>query len=202
MSAVPGTKGYEKVIEAFSQVSSSLEFADVNRDFLHLLPAPPANVLDAGAGVGQNSAAMSELGHFVVAVEPLEEFLVIARANYSHLNIEWINDSLPSLNSLGSKDKKFDFILLAGVWHHLCVVERRECIQRFAHVINPGGICAISLRNGPAGAGKHVFPVSCVELADYATEFGFKVVLQIENQVSKLPNKSDVMWSRVALEKI
>ena len=64
-----------------------------------------------------------------------------------------------------------------------------------------GGICAISLRNGPAGSGTHVFPTSCAELFEYAREYGFQVVFHAENQPSIMPNKKSVTWSRVALQK-
>ncbi|MFT5692062.1 MAG: hypothetical protein ACI92E_001393 [Oceanicoccus sp.] len=94
------------------------------------------------------------------------------------------------------------FILMDGVWHHLSVLERRECIQRFSSILSEGGICAISLRSGPEGAGKHILPVFDDELIDYANEFGFHVVMHLENQASKMPNKLGATWSRVALKKL
>ncbi|MBO2621146.1 class I SAM-dependent methyltransferase [Shewanella algae] len=202
LSNVLGTRGYEKVVESFTEASLVLDFKEVNRDFLHLLPKSPAKVLDAGSGVGQNSAALSEEGYSVVAIEPLQEFLDIAKNQFSHLNVEWINDSLPDMKTILGNKEKFDFILMDGVWHHLSNDERRECIYNFSRITHKGGICAISLRNGPAGAGSHIFPAPVNEIAELAKEYGFKVVLQKEGQKSKMPNKPNVIWSRVALEKV
>ncbi len=199
---VAGTKGYEKVVESFAEVSFKLEFEDINRDFLTFLPPTVSRVLDAGCGVGQNSAALAKLGYDVVAVEPLPEFLDKAVSNYRGLNVCWLEDSLPNLKNVNVDDGLFNFILLDGVWHHLNAEERRECIKRFSSLMLNGGICAISLRNGPAGSGTHVFPTSCAELFEYAREYGFQVVFHAENQPSIMPNKKSVTWSRVALQKI
>ncbi|WP_340681134.1 class I SAM-dependent methyltransferase [Paraglaciecola sp.] len=202
MSLVLGTKGYETVIEAFTESSCKLNFEEINADFLQFLPHVPALVLDAGSGVGQNSAALAERGYSVVSVEPLNDFHQIAKSTYKDMDITWINDSLPKLEKVDVSEGLFDFVLIDGVWHHLSMLERRECIQRLAAIINVGGVCAISLRNGPAGAGKHIFSTCNDELVDYANEFGFQVILLLENQSSKIPNKPNVMWSRIALKKL
>lgn len=202
MSIVPGTKGYEKVVEAFSEASFKLDFEKINSDFLQFLPQAPARVLDAGSGVGQNSSALAKRGYSVVSVEPLNDFHQIAKSKYQDLNIRWVNDSLPKLEKVDGCEGLFDFVLIDGVWHHLSKEERRECIQRLAEIVSVGGVCAISLRNGPAGAGKHVFSTCNDELVTYANEFGFQVVLILENQSSKMPNKPNVIWSRAALKRL
>ncbi|MEM9818686.1 MAG: hypothetical protein AAF827_20070 [Cyanobacteria bacterium P01_D01_bin.6] len=53
--------------------------------------------MDAGAGAGPNAAALTRLGHSVMAVEPLPDLL----AAYRELSA-WLNDSLPTLQHLGS----------------------------------------------------------------------------------------------------
>ena len=199
---VPGTSGYEKAITAFTEASLALSFEEINAEFLPLLPSAPARVLDAGSGVGQNSAMLANRGYSVVSVEPLFEFHQIAKAKFSDLGITWINDSLPKLEKIDVSSGLFDFVLIDGVWHHLTTTERKACIQRLSAIIQIGGVCAISLRNGPAGVGKHVFSTHCDELIGYAEEFGFKFILVSENQPSKMKNKPDVFWSRVALQKL
>ena len=149
MKNAPGTTGYEKVVEAFTEASLKLDFSEIHKEFFELLPPLPARVLDAGSGVGQNAAVFSRRGYEVVAVEPLPEFLEVARSTFPDLNIKWVHDSLPLLDKLKNDDETFDFGLMDGVWHHLNQQERRECIKRFSELLNPGGICAISLRNGP-----------------------------------------------------
>ncbi|KID57240.1 methyltransferase type 11 [Pseudoalteromonas luteoviolacea] len=198
---VAGTFGYESDIQTFAEASFGLKFENINQDFLPFLPGKGSRVLDAGCGVGQNAAALAKLGYEVVAVEPLTAFLDKAKARYKGSSVEWLEDSLPDLELLDNSKYTFDFILLDGVWHHLNSQERKRCVNRLYELLTPNGVCAISLRNGPAGLGKHVFPASCDELLGLARVYGLKVVFQAQNQPSKMPNKQDVVWSRVALRK-
>lgn len=201
MTDIAGTRGYETAISIFTEASLALDFDEINADFLDYLPQNTGKVLDAGAGVGQNSAALARRGYAVTAVEPLPAFLDIARQTHPEPGIRWLNDSLPHLNRLETEEDSFDFILLDGVWHHLSIQEREVCIKRFAQLLQKGGICAMSLRNGPAGVGKHVFPTDTKALAHVARSSGFDVIVARDNQPSKMAHKPGVVWSRVALKK-
>lgn len=199
--SVPGTQGYLAAIERFSAASLNLSFAEINQDFLPLMPAAPARVLDLGAGVGQNAAALTRLGYQVTAVEPLAAFLAIAKAQFDDLAIHWLQDSLPELTCLDNAAGEFELILLDGVWHHLAPEQRPLCLQRFAQLLKPAGICAISLRNGPPGVGTHVFETCSEQLCQLAGQYGLEVLLRLDNQASKMAAKPEVFWSRVALAK-
>lgn len=202
MREVLGTSGYEDVVDQFAEASFELSFEDINQDFLAFLPQKPARILDAGSGVGQNAAALSRLGYDVTAVEPMLAFVQIAKRKFQDLDVVWLQDRLPQLETLESDSNSYDFILIDGVWHHLNPDERRECIKRMSSLLKQGGICCISLRNGPAGAGKHIFPTSNEEVSQFANEFGFRMLLNLKNQPSKMKNKENVIWSRVAIEKL
>ena len=195
--SVVGTQGYENSVDSFASASFNLKFDEINADFLKFLPNS-GRILDAGCGVGQNSAFFSKKGYEVVALEPLPEFLDLAKSKYSDLNITWLNDSLPKLEEV---DGLFDFILVDGVWHHLNFEERIIALERFADLLQAGGICAISLQNGPAGAGTHIFPTSIEEIEEKFEELGLELVFKVTNQPSKMPNKEKVVWSRIALRK-
>ncbi|MBE9103156.1 class I SAM-dependent methyltransferase [Vacuolonema iberomarrocanum] len=197
MDSVSGTRGYEDVIDAFIEVSQALDFAEINKDFLDFLPPIPSCVLDAGAGAGQNAAALARMGYSVVAVEPFAAFLDAGRSHYKDLNITWIQDSLPLLQTLGDSSEPFDFILVDGVWHHLDEEERERCMARFSTLLSKGGVCAMSLRHGPAGAGKHVFPTDGQKTALLARRYGLRVALHLTNQPSKMRNKPGVTWTRM-----
>ncbi|MBO9492144.1 class I SAM-dependent methyltransferase [Endozoicomonas sp. G2_1] len=199
---VAGTLGYEKAIDSFIKNSLALDFAEINQDFLPFLPSIPSRVLDIGAGVGQNSAALANLGYDVVATEPLEVFRQLAKEHYLGIKVNWLNDSLPKLENVSVDLVPFSFVLLDGVWHHLDYQERRESIRKLSEIMLKDGILAVSLRNGPAGAGKHVFPTTNEELIGYGNEYGFEVRLNMTNQPSKMPNKEHVIWSRVVLQKL
>lgn len=201
MNPVTGTLGYEDVVESFISTSQALDFAQINEDFLRFLPDSPGLILDAGAGAGQNAAALARAGHSVVAAEPFLPFLQAARTSYGDLGITWLHDSLPLLQELAHPAGSFDFILVDGVWHHLNESERAASLERFAFLLKSGGHCALSLRNGPPGGGKHVFPTDSHATISLARRHGFLVTLHLENQPSKIPSKTQVTWSRLLLTK-
>ena len=201
MSAVSGTNGYERYISQFVTGSQALNFEEINRDFLPYLPVTPSNVLDAGCGAGQNAAALSRLGHFVTAVEPMPAFLDAARAKYAGLEIVWIEDSLPAISSLESVSAEFDFILIDGVWHHLDNGERDLALAKVATLLTYGGRCALSLRNGPAGMGTHVFPTDVETTIRAAQAQGLRSVFTVEDQPSILKGKVGVTWARIVVQK-
>lgn len=201
MNFVLGTKGYKDAIEEFTDVSLSLKFTDINAEFLPYIPKAKSKILDLGAGIGQNSAALAQLGHEVVSVEPLQEFLDIAKRNFKSPNITWINDSLPSLDKLNGLEGTFDFILIDGVWQHLDSNERCSALNKISRLLNKGGQCALSLRHGPAGAGTHVFPTCVKEVNRQALINKLVCSTLSQKKPSKLPNKSSVTWSRVLVRK-
>lgn len=201
MNFVPGTRGYEASVRSFADASRMLEFDEVCKDFLAFLPLASARVVDIGAGVGQNSAALAEMGHFVVAVEPLGQLLSIARASCSHPQITWLQDSLPLLRRLPPENQPFEFILVEAVWHHLDEVERVRALKSLASLLEPAGRCALSLRNGPPGIGTHVFPTETENTLEQAKRQGMECTFLAENLPSILPHKEDVTWTRIVLQK-
>lgn len=201
MSEVRGTTGYKEAIESFANASLALDFDDINHEFLPFIPKSTSKVIDLGSGVGQNSAALAKAGHQVIAIEPLLEFIHIAKANFTSTNITWINDSLPMLNSLIGCNGEFDFILVDGVWHHLSPQERIETIAQVSRLLTSNGTCAISLRSGPPGAGTHVFPTSIEEISELAEGNNAECTVLTHDTPSKMKNKPQVKWSRVIIRK-
>jgi len=72
MVEVPGVSGYSEVASRFRTLSESIEFREIHRCLLHLIPEAGATVLDVGAGTGRDAAALAAMGHSVVAVEPID----------------------------------------------------------------------------------------------------------------------------------
>ncbi|WP_309398750.1 class I SAM-dependent methyltransferase [Cerasicoccus maritimus] len=198
---VNGIQGYERSVEQFVSSSQQLNFLETNQDFLPFLPPAPARVLDLGAGAGQNSAALANMGFHVLAIEPMPDFLQSAQRTYAGLGIEWRQDSMPQLSSLLGLDNTFEFILADGVWHHLSDEERSLTFERLATVMANGAKLALSLRNGPPGLGARVFPTDVRRTIAQAEAHGLRCIFRIENQRSIYRNKPDVRWARVALEK-
>ena len=202
MQPTPGTEGYGAAIRAFVEASLSLDFHEVCRDIVEFLPPAPARILDVGSGVGQNAAALAAMGHSVVAVEPMPAFLAVARAEHAASGIRWIEDSLPRLQRLDIAGPRFDFILVEAVWHHLDYAERAAALARLGSLLTPGGRCALSLRNGPAGVGTHVFPTCAKQTLQQAEALQLRCRFQRDRLRSILPQKTNVTWSRIVLEKL
>jgi 2-polyprenyl-3-methyl-5-hydroxy-6-metoxy-1,4-benzoquinol methylase len=196
-----GTQGYENFIDLFVESSREFDFHMVCSDFKRFLPAATATVLDIGSGAGQNAAELSRLGYRVTAVEPMTEFLDAAKEYYENSSVRWLLGSLPELECLDNDEARFEFVLINGVWHHLDEHEREQSVMRISKLINTGGKCAISLRNGPAGMGTRVFPTSMESTIDLFQSNGFGCVFSAKNMPSVVQYKKDVCWSRVVFSK-
>lgn len=201
MTEVRGIAGYSEVASRFSELSESIDFREIHACILHLLPKPDAMVLDAGAGTGRDAAALVAMGHSVVAVEPMDQFLAAARARHPSPRIRWVSGSLPGLRELPPDPDQFDFALCHAVWQHLNNGERAEAMARVAGLLKPNGVLALGLRHGPAGAGRHYFPASAAETVALAATANLAVELRLEDQPSALPNKTHVTWTRLAFRK-
>ena len=92
MASVPGTKGYEKVVEAFIKGTFALPFEVLHADFLSFFPTSSSRVLDVGSGIGRDAHTFYEMGHRVTAVEPLYEFVEAAKKLFPATDIQWIDD--------------------------------------------------------------------------------------------------------------
>ncbi|MCG8381038.1 MAG: class I SAM-dependent methyltransferase [Gammaproteobacteria bacterium] len=198
---VAGTEGYENYILRFIESSQNLDFNEVCKDFIAFLPSKPAYVLDVGSGAGQNAASLAAQGFTVTAVEPMPEFVDAAKKTYKGSPVKWLSGSLPDISCLSSDSGQFDFVLIDGVWHHLEKAEREMAVMRLSALIKQGGKCAISLRNGPAGMGSKVYPTDSKITVESFENHGFECIFHLKNQSSILPNKENVKWSRIVLQK-
>src|SRR5690606_9625022 len=129
----------------------SVHFEDVHGDVLALLPQPPAQALDIGAGTGRDAAALAARGYQVTAVEPTPEFRAIGRRLHKDATIAWIDDALPDLAAV---EGGFDLILLSAVWMHLDAAQRAAAMVRVAGLLRGNGVMVLSLRHGPIPEGR------------------------------------------------
>ncbi len=157
---VPGSAGYGDNAAALAGQYESISFEDVHRDVLHLYPAPPADVLDVGAGSGRDAAALARRGHRVVAVEPTAELRREGQRLHGDLAIEWVDDHLPAMQVLRRAGRRFDLILLTAVWMHLDPTEQTEAMAAIAALLADGGLVFMSLRHGPVPNGRRIRRIS------------------------------------------
>lgn len=202
MEGVQGTKGYRSAVELFIAATNAVAFEELHAPYLGLIPRKPSRVLDVGAGIGRDAFVLASMRHDVVAVEPTPELLAAAKRMHGAARIEWIDDSFPELARLGSAANQFDFVLASAVWHHLSDSERAIAMSRVAELVRVGGVFALSLRNGPAGAGTHIFPTDHRQTISSAIGLGFETVVALTDQPSLIAGKNDVTWSKLAFRRV
>ena len=201
MKQVEGVSGYDQVVEPFISATGNLDFDQLHGPYLELIPDSPALVLDLGAGIGRDAAELAARGHSVVAVEPMAEFRAAAQSIHPASNIRWVDDCLPELSQLDSMAGQFDFVLASAVWHHLTVPQREIAMLRIASLLRMGGVFALSLRNGPAGAGTHCFPTDHRQTIKVAARCGLTLQVAVTNQPSLCPGKAAVNWAKLAFQR-
>jgi len=133
----------------------------------------PLRVLDVGAGTGRDAAAMAQLGHQVIAVDPSAKMLKLAQSLHRNPQIAWLDDGLPELSKV--QGGPFDVILLSAVWMHIPPPERAVAFRRIAALTAPTGSIYISLRMGPGDPARGIWPVDVEEVGRLATSQGFNV---------------------------
>jgi len=200
MNQISGTKGYSEVAELFIEASNEIDFRELHQAFIEFIPAKASRILDVGAGSGRDAAALADMGHTVVAVEPIKEFRCAGKERYNSSTIEWLDDSLPMLPQL-AKTNQFDVVLASAVWHHLNHDEQQQAMKRIAQLLISGGIFALTLRHGPAGVGTHVFPTDGQQTIENAKSCGLTPLLHLPNQPSLMSGKEAVTWTRLVFKK-
>lgn len=177
----------------------SVTFADAHRAILHLIPREPSDVVDIGSGTGRDAAALAELGHRVVAVEPTAEMRLGAMTLHPSPRIEWLDDSLPDLALLTARRETYDLVMLTAVWMHLDKKQRRRAMKNVSSLVKKGGMMSLTLRHGPVPAGRRMFEVSAEETIGLAAASGLEVTLELEAQPSL--RQVGVTWTRLIFKR-
>lgn len=192
---------YNRHAEQLADQYDSLEFEQVHRDWLKLIPNE-GMALDVGAGSGRDARYLACNGYNVVAVEPAAELRERAQA-YSASTpeschpIHWLDDSLPELNHVHKLQTKFDLILLSAVWMHIAPSQRQRSFRKLSSLLKPNGKMVVSLRHGPSPDERTMHPVSADELAQLAQQQGlsFRVLGPSDDSLGR----AEVGWETVLM---
>ena len=176
----------------------SLKFKDIFSDIEQFICNSSGCALDVGAGSGRDSAALSDLGFDVTAVEPSKKMRELAASFYRKNKIKWIDDSLPFLKKIISSKKKFDLILISAVWMHLTSQEQVESLSSLMKLLQPKGNIIITLRLGPKEPDRHIQEINISELLTNALKLGFIIAYVSEIRDDSF-NRPHIKWQKVVL---
>lgn len=175
----------------------SISVEEVHGWLIDRLPPAPATALDVGAGSGRDAAWLAERGYEVVAIEPAKAMRDEAKRLHPNPNIRWISDRLPSIDHLSGLALTFDVILLSAVWMHVAPVDRSRAFRKLLALLKPGGLMAISLRQGPAESERAIHPAPVSEIEQLARDHGVLVELVVTGD-DRLGRQS-VHWIQVVI---
>jgi SAM-dependent methyltransferase len=91
----------------------------------------------------------------------------------------------------------FDVILLSAVWMHAKLKDRDRAFRKLVTLLKPGGIIAITLRDGPAEPERGFYPTSKLELERLARERGAFIERSLESD-DKI-GRVEVRWTHLAI---
>ena len=201
-SGIKGTAGYAEEAEELLVRYEESSFEDIHAPVLHLMPPPPAPVLDIGAGTGRDAAHFATIGHRVVAVEPTDALRHAAMRLHPSPSIDWVDDGLPDLDRVIARGEPFDLVMLTAVWMHLDASERRRAMPALASLVRPGGVVILSLRHGPVPPGRRMFDVSADETVGLArTERLWPLMALHTDSLQDRNRRAGVTWTRLAFAK-
>ncbi|MEP0065728.1 class I SAM-dependent methyltransferase [Paraglaciecola sp.] len=206
---------YTKQVKSVSEQYLSLSFEDVHASWLHHLPAiwKKSNlaILDVGAGAGRDVKRMAELALAeqpegstcqIYGAEPSEALLKVGQQTTAGHNVNWLQDSLPSLDKITSLEVSFDLILLSAVWMHVPPSQRNRALRKLTNLLKPGGKIVISLKFGMTVSEQQersMFDVSVEELEHLAQTLGLFSTLAGSADKDKL-GRDAVYWQTLVLQ--
>ena len=171
----------------------SIAFEQVHAWLAERLPRAPALVLDVGAGSGRDAAWFAARGDEVVAVEPSAAMRETAMRLHPSPRIRWIDDRLPGLDACHRLGTGFDVILVSAVWMHVPPADRERAFRKLVTLLRPGGLLALSLRQGPDEHDRGMFDVSVQEIDRLALRHGAQVEHDAIGEDSL--GRSQVTWA-------
>ncbi len=138
---------YNLHCDAFLAQYSALDPAEVHAAWAQAhLREEPGFACDIGAGSQRDPNWLAAKGWEVVAVEPSD--MREKAADSSHPSVVWMDDALPDLKSLRALGRRFDLVMLSGVWMHVAPKGRERAFRILSELLSPSGLLVITLRRG------------------------------------------------------
>jgi SAM-dependent methyltransferase len=201
MTERPSNAGYDQEVDQLFVRYEMRDPAAIHKPWAEFMPAPPASILDIGAGTGRDAAWLSSLGHTVVAAEPTDAMRTRAAELHPDPTITWVDDILPGIPVLRARGETFDMILMHAVWMHLTEGERREGMGHIAGLLKPGGRVFMSQRHGPVPEGRRMFDVTGDETIALAATHGLINLYHHRGASIAAENRAiGIEWTKLVFE--
>ncbi len=115
--------------------TQQLEFAIMEKVIQTYLSQKPLKILEIGAGAGYYTQKLAQMGHQVVAVEPVPVLIQQNEESCRKLSLEnqvrWVQCDARNLTN--HLDEKFDLIMNMGPFYHLTKAEDRLTVLDQSH---------------------------------------------------------------------
>lgn len=165
----------------------------------HLLPRPGSSVIDIGAGTGRDAGWLAARGCSVLAVEPVAAFREAGRRLHGEAQVEWFDDSLPSLARVRKRGQAYQFLLLSGVWQHLDDRQRQAAMPVLRTLTAFGGSLLMSVRHGPGAPTRPCFPASAEAAIELARANDLELAFRYSAaSVQAVNRRAGVTWTWLA----
>jgi protein-L-isoaspartate O-methyltransferase len=202
MSEQHALKGYAAEAARLLPQFEALSSAEVLGAVLDLLPSEPSRILEVGAGTGRDAAWLAELGHCVVAVEPVDELREAGRGLHLSPAIEWVDDRLPDLSRISARGERYDLVLSVAVWQHLPPQHHLKAATALAALVAPNGRLIVSIRHGPGRPDRPCFPASPDDFIRGAESAGLDLIAnRPAASVQQRNREAGVTWSWLCLDR-
>lgn len=189
---------YTQNAQALCSQYNNLEPEELHHPWLCFLRAKPGLACDVGAGTGRDAAWLATKSWEVIAVEPNSALRTLGQQYTSESPqgsaATWLDDSLPDLEVLRSRNLRFHLILLSAVWMHMPPVQHERAMRILSDLLAPGGLLVITLRHGPDEEGRF-YPVCADDVIRLAEADG--LTTKICTRTSDL-RRPDIEWDTLA----
>src|SRR5262249_54133497 len=151
---------------------------------------------------GRDAAWFAEMGHRVVAGEPLDGMRIPATGLHPPPRLEWVEDSPPDLAVLRGGGERFDLGRRSAVWGRLDEARRIRAPPHVAALAKAGAAVAMTIRHGPVPPGRRMFEVSAEETTGLAATSGLYPVLNQHRESTQAENRAaGITWTVLAFVK-
>ena len=131
---------YEKIAKAYAKVFNKL--SDHIDEFLRLIPEK-GRILDAGCGIGTDSAYIKSRGFNVIGIDLSKEMLKLAKQKFPEINFK-----LMDIRELHFQPNSFDGIFASFSLIHIPKKEVFPILKKFYNMLKENGVIYIALHEG------------------------------------------------------